>query len=112
VSPIISGERDGATDPGLQAHHLLLNFRQGWHWTEMIEMRVLIASGFILAAAGAACADPQQQPPSADLAKKCQQLSAKAYPPAVAGSKKGDAGAERTYFASCIKNGGNPDKPQ
>jgi hypothetical protein len=61
----------------------------------------------------AATADPApqpQRPPSADLAKRCRELSIKAHPPTVAGSSKGDAGAERSYFAACIKKGGEPDR--
>lgn len=56
-----------------------------------------------------AAADPQR-PPSAALAKLCRELAIKARPPVVAGSAKGDASAERDYFAACIKKGGDPDK--
>jgi hypothetical protein len=45
-------------------------------------------------------------PPSASLAKKCREMTVKAYPPVPAGSKKGTAGAERDYFKRCIEAGG------
>jgi hypothetical protein len=43
---------------------------------------------------------------SADLAKKCRAMEIKAHPPTRPGVKKGDAEAERAFFASCITNGG------
>jgi hypothetical protein len=45
-------------------------------------------------------------PPTASLAKKCREMTVKAYPPVPAGSKKGTAGAERDYFKKCIDAGG------
>ncbi len=72
--------------------------------------RILIALGLMAATMNSACADPQQQPPSADLAKKCRALTIKAHPHVLAGMKKGDAAEERAFFAACIKKGGDPDK--
>lgn len=47
---------------------------------------------------------------TAELAKKCQAMAAKAHPMALPGSKVGTAKAERDYFAACIKNNGTtPD---
>ena len=51
---------------------------------------------------------------TAKLAKKCEALTAKAYPPRVvgnpaAGSAKGTGQAERDYFNKCVANGGNMD---
>jgi hypothetical protein len=40
---------------------------------------------------------------TAELAKKCQELSLKAHPPARPGTKSRSAEAERAYFADCIK---------
>jgi hypothetical protein len=71
-------------------------------------MRILIGSVLMVVLVSATSA--QQPAPSAELAKKCRALTVKAYPPVVAGSKKGDAGLERTYFAACLKKGGEPDK--
>ena len=51
---------------------------------------------------------------TAELAKKCQALTQKAYPPRVignpaAGSAKGSGKDEQAYFSKCIKNGGKID---
>jgi len=73
---------------------------------------IIFASGMAALVGSAASADPApqpQRPPSAELAKRCRELSIKAYPPVVAGSTKGDAIAERAYFTACIKKGGKPD---
>jgi hypothetical protein len=54
--------------------------------------------------------------PSAELAKKCSALTAKAFPPRqlgnpAAGSKKGDAQVQRDYFRKCIANQGGNSEP-
>jgi hypothetical protein len=51
---------------------------------------------------------------TAELAKKCEGLSAKAFPPReignpAAGSAKGSAQSKRDYFNKCVANGGNMD---
>ena len=51
---------------------------------------------------------------TAQLAKKCQALTAKAFPPRVpgnpaAGSAKGTGRSQRDYFNRCVANGGNID---
>jgi hypothetical protein len=55
-----------------------------------------------------------------EVAKKCNELTAKAYPPRVvgnpaAGSAKGNPKEERDYFSKCVANNGkvddNADKP-
>ena len=51
---------------------------------------------------------------TAQVAKKCQALTAKAFPPRVpgnpaAGSAKGTGQSERDYFNKCVTNGGNMD---
>jgi hypothetical protein len=51
---------------------------------------------------------------TAELAKKCEALTAKAFPPRevgnpAAGSAKGTGLAERDYFNKCVTNGGNTD---
>jgi hypothetical protein len=43
---------------------------------------------------------------SVELAKKCRELSLKAFPPKPAGSRTGDAAAQRQYFGKCIANKG------
>lgn len=49
-----------------------------------------------------------------DVAKKCNGLTAKAYPPRVvgnpaAGSAKGTPQLVQDYFKKCLENGGNTD---
>jgi hypothetical protein len=49
-----------------------------------------------------------------EVAKKCNGLLAKAFPPRVAGnpaagSAKGSSQDERDYFKKCVANGGNMD---
>jgi hypothetical protein len=49
-----------------------------------------------------------------EVAKKCEGLSAKAFPPReignpAAGSAKGTAQSKRDYFNKCVANGGNMD---
>jgi hypothetical protein len=49
-----------------------------------------------------------------ELAKKCNELTAKAFPPRVvgnpaAGSSKGSAQAERDYHNKCVANDGKMD---
>jgi len=51
---------------------------------------------------------------TAEVAKKCAALTAKAYPPRVpgnpaAGLAKGTAQFERDYFNKCVANRGNMD---
>jgi hypothetical protein len=49
-----------------------------------------------------------------EVAKKCNALTAKAFPPRqvgnpAAGSAKGTGKAERDYYRKCVANGGNMD---
>jgi hypothetical protein len=49
-----------------------------------------------------------------EVAKKCNALTAKAFPPRVvgnpaAGSAKGTGTDERAYYRKCVANGGNMD---
>jgi hypothetical protein len=51
---------------------------------------------------------------SVDVAKKCNALMAKEFPPRsagnpAAGSTKGNGQAARDYFKKCVDNGGNVD---
>ena len=50
-----------------------------------------------------------------EVAKKCQALTAKAFPPRqvgnpAAGSVKGSGKAEQDYYKKCVANGGNLDE--
>lgn len=51
---------------------------------------------------------------SVEVAKKCNTLLAKEFPPReignpAAGSTKGNPQAERDFFKKCVENGGNMD---
>jgi hypothetical protein len=51
---------------------------------------------------------------TAQVAKKCQALTTKAFPPRVpgnpaAGSSTGTVQSKRDYFNKCVANGGNMD---
>jgi hypothetical protein len=51
---------------------------------------------------------------TAEVAKKCETLTAEAFPPRqmgnpAAGSAKGTAQSQRAYFAKCVTNGGKVD---
>jgi hypothetical protein len=51
---------------------------------------------------------------TAEIAKKCQALTAQAYPPRIpgnpaAGSANGSAESRHDYFSKCVANGGNTD---
>jgi hypothetical protein len=51
---------------------------------------------------------------SVEVAKKCNALAAKAFPPRVtgnpaAGSAEGNGRAKQDYFNKCVANGGNMD---
>jgi hypothetical protein len=51
---------------------------------------------------------------TAELAKKCQALTTKAFPPRVignpaAGSAKGSGKDKQAYFSKCVQNGGKVD---
>jgi hypothetical protein len=59
---------------------------------------------------------PNASAVTAEVAKKCNALTAKAYPPRVvgnpaAGSAKGTGQSKRDYFNKCMANGGNMDDP-
>jgi hypothetical protein len=52
---------------------------------------------------------------TAEVAKNCAALTAKAFPPRVvgnpaAGSAKGSGQSEQSYFSKCLENGGNIDE--
>jgi hypothetical protein len=68
-----------------------------------VNRRICVFS--IVVISTAASAQPNS-PPSAELAKKCREMTVKAYPPAPAGTKQGTAQAERDFFKKCIENRG------
>ncbi len=42
-----------------------------------------------------------------ELAKKCREMSLKAHPPTLPGTKAGSGQAERDFFRACISNNGD-----
>ena len=76
----------------------------------MIRLRLLSAGLLLFVAAGMNSASAI----TAELAKKCQTLTAAAFPPRVvgnpaAGSAKGSGKDARAFFNKCIKNDGSVD---
>jgi hypothetical protein len=70
--------------------------------------------GSLLVALACCAAAPSASAVTAEVAKKCDALAAKAFPPRVpgnpaAGIAKGGAQARRDYFNKCVANGGNMD---
>ena len=62
-------------------------------------------------------ASPNALAITAEVAKKCSALSAKAYPPRVvgnpaAGLQNGSYQDFRNYFNKCVANGGNPPEQE
>jgi hypothetical protein len=66
--------------------------------------RCLCVFGIVVVSTAASA--QSDSPPSAELAKKCREMTVKAYPPVPAGTKKGTAQAERDFFKKCIANRG------
>ena len=69
--------------------------------------------GLVCIAVG--CMKGEASAVTAEVAKKCDALTAKAYPPRVpgnpaAGLAKGTAQSERAYFNKCVANGGRVPK--
>jgi hypothetical protein len=72
----------------------------------------LISAALLFVATGSMTTDASAI--TAELAKKCGALTAKAFPPRVignpaAGSAKGSGRDEQTYFKKCVENGGKVD---
>jgi hypothetical protein len=70
--------------------------------------------GSALVALGCIAVAPSASAVTVEVAKKCNALTAEAYPPRVvgnpaAGSAKGTAQSKRDYFNKCVANGGNMD---
>jgi hypothetical protein len=84
------------------------------HRRSAVQTKLKIATAF-LALIMLACALPQTSALAitAEVAKKCSALTAKAYPPRVAGNpaagiQNGSYQDFRNYFNKCVANGGNP----
>jgi hypothetical protein len=79
--------------------------------TAVLGVRAALVCVGVLATTGNVSAAP-----TAEVARKCAALTAKAFPPRVlgnpaAGSAKGTAQSEQGYFNKCVANGGNVDEP-
>jgi hypothetical protein len=66
--------------------------------------------------AGTPLAESASAAISVEVAKKCDALTAKAFPPReignpAAGSAKGTGRAERAYYRKCVKNRGKMPEP-
>ena len=76
----------------------------------------LKCASMLVAALACVTVAPSASAVPVEVAKKCDALTAKAYPPRVvgnpaAGRTKGTAQSERDYFNKCLANGGNMDDP-
>ena len=77
-------------------------------------MFVDLTSRSALVALACIAVAPNASAVSLDVAKKCNELTVKAYPPRVignpaAGSTKGSAAGKKAYFDECVAKGGNVD---
>ena len=70
-----------------------------------------LCATLFLAAILSGSAAPRAFAISAELAKQCREMMVKAYPPVLAGTRKGTAQAERDFFQNCIANDGKVDMP-
>jgi hypothetical protein len=75
-----------------------------------------ILGALVLSFAAMALQPTSAQAITAEVAKKCNALSAKQFPPRqvgnpAAGSSKGSAKDEREFFKKCVANNGNADDP-
>jgi hypothetical protein len=80
--------------------------------TALANRRFVIA---IAASVCFACATGSASAITVEIAKKCEMLTAKAFPPRQLGNpaaaKSGTGPAERSYFKQCVANGGKVDDP-
>ena len=76
----------------------------------MVRFRLI----FLVASLVSCCACTQANAVTAEVARACDTLVAKAFPPRqvgnpAAGSAKGSAKQQREYFSKCVANGGKMD---
>jgi len=79
--------------------------RRGWRFKGILFALLMLATASLPRDASAI---------TADVAKKCNLLLAKQFPPRqpgnpAAGSSKGSSQDQRDYFKKCVDNGGNMD---
>jgi hypothetical protein len=80
----------------------------------MLVMSKSRATGFAFLLVTAGLAPTDASAISVEVARKCNALLAKAFPPRepgnpAAGSAKGSGQQEREYFSKCVAKGGNMD---
>jgi hypothetical protein len=81
----------------------------------MRTLRNLTGGAVVLLSAAATFVPTDADAITVEVAKKCNALLAKQFPPRepgnpAAGSAKGNGLAERNYFKKCVDNGGNVDE--
>jgi hypothetical protein len=81
----------------------------------MRALRNLTGAAVALLSAATALVPTNAEAITVEVAKKCNALVAKQFPPRepgnpAAGSAKGSGLAERNYFKKCVDNGGNVDE--
>ena len=81
----------------------------------MNEGRKLFVGAIALLIATATLLPTNTRAVTAEVAKRCNALMVKEFPPRVpgnpaAGSAKGNGQAARDYFKKCVDNGGNMDR--
>jgi hypothetical protein len=107
-SPVNSGYRN-AQRYGLKNETLEVIGKEG---EDVMVNRKLVYPALLLFAVGPMATGASAI--TADVAKKCETLMAKAFPPRqagnpAAGSAKGTAQDQRAYFNRCVTNGGKVD---
>jgi hypothetical protein len=114
TSPSAAGAKLGSMS--LRSHLQLHTFvRAGDKVEPAMFTNLKIASVLVaLVCVAVGCMTGSSSAVTAPLAKKCQALTAKAFPPQVpgnpaAGSAKGTGRSQRDYFNRCVASGGNMD---
>jgi hypothetical protein len=90
-------------------------FATSYRWSPIMFTTSKLALGALITLYMAIAMQPRSaQAVTAEVAKKCDALLARQFPPRepgnpAAGSSKGSSEAQRDYFKKCIENGGNMD---
>jgi hypothetical protein len=104
------GPQDDVLRPAVAHHNRITEGTVARRCTMLVKLKV----GSILVALVCFAVAPSAVAVTTEVAKKCDVLTAKAYPPRVvgnpaAGSVKGTGQSERSYFKKCVAKGGNMD---
>jgi hypothetical protein len=96
--------------------HKAVSVDKGWEITMFASLKLMgVFVGFVFISAALMIYDAEAI--SVEVAKKCDALTAKAFPPRVvgnpaAGSAKGTGPDERAYYKKCVANGGKMPDPE